>query len=197
MPLYSEKTERFPSRLLPAHVDQGSAVQSVAWETWCCGGPEITGVFVLVGRCCCKQRSQLQRTEGSCVADCDLASDHQRNSDRLSRSHSRLAEVSFCSWGSGSPGTRYSPSTHRPRSTSWHRSEQKGRKGLSFHSTGLPQVGHFMNLEPHARPTSQRDAGRLISIRRLTNAIVPSRRMAFKRTVTLSRVEPTIEAISR
>ena len=43
----------------------------------------------------------------------------------------------------------------------------------------------------------QRDAGRLINIRRLTNAIVPSRRMAFKRTVTLSRVEPTMEAISR
>ena len=112
-------------------------------------------------------------------------------------SESSTAEVSFCSWGSGSPGTRYSPSTHRPRSTSWHRSEQKGRKGLSFHSIGLPQVGHFIELEPRARPTSQRDAGRLISIRRLTNAIVPSRRMAFKRTVTLSRVEPTIEAISR
>src|ERR1700754_3657063 len=40
------------------------------------------------------------------------------------------------------------------------------------------------------------DAGRLISIRLRTNLIVPSRRMAFKRTVTLSRVEPTIEAIS-
>ena len=40
-------------------------------------------------------------------------------------------------------------------------------------------------------------AGRLIKIRRLTNLIVPSRRIAFKRTVTLSRVEPTIEAISR
>lgn len=47
------------------------------------------------------------------------------------------------------------------------------------------------------RASSQRDAGRLSSIRRLTNAIVPARRMAFKRTVTLSRVEPTMEAISR
>ena len=42
-----------------------------------------------------------------------------------------------------------------------------------------------------------KDAGRLIKIRRFTNSIVPSRRMAFKRTVTLSRVDPTIEAISR
>src|SRR5262245_7632910 len=55
----------------------------------------------------------------------------------------------------------------------------------------------FHDLEPRERPASQSDAGRLISIRRLTNAIVPSRRMAFKRTVTLSRVEPTMEAISR
>lgn len=39
-------------------------------------------------------------------------------------------------------------------------------------------------------------AGRLISMRRLTKSIVPSRRIAFKRTVTLSLVEPTIEAIS-
>ena len=62
---------------------------------------------------------------------------------------------------------------------------------------GLPQVGHFMNLEHAPAASHQRDAGRLISIRRLTNAIVPSRRMAFKRTVTLSRVEPTMEAISR
>src|ERR1044071_10046455 len=41
------------------------------------------------------------------------------------------------------------------------------------------------------------DSGRLMRILRLTNSIIPSRRMAFKRTVTLSRVEPTIEAISR
>lgn len=41
------------------------------------------------------------------------------------------------------------------------------------------------------------DAGLFSSIRLRTKAIVPSRRMAFKRTVTLSRVEPTIEAISR
>ena len=113
-------------------------------------------------------------------------------------SSSTAVKLSFCSCGSGSPGTRYSPSTHRPRSTSWHRSEQNGRKGLSFHSTGLPQVGHFMNLAATATAAShERDAGRLISIRRLTNAIVPSRRMAFKRTVTLSRVDPTMEAISR
>ena len=100
--------------------------------------------------------------------------------------------------GSGSPGTRYSPSTQRPRSTSWQRSEQNGRKGLSFHSVGLPQVGHFMNLEQRAhRCRNYSEAGRLSSIRLLTKAIGPSRRMAFKRTVTLSRVEPTIEAISR
>lgn len=53
------------------------------------------------------------------------------------------------------------------------------------------------SLATNTTSSHQRDAGRLINIRRLTNAIVPSRRMAFKRTVTLSRVEPTIEAISR
>src|SRR6185436_6655542 len=77
-------------------------------------------------------------------------------------------------------------------------SEQNGRNGLSFHSIGLLQVGHFMNLKaPPPGLFYTRDAGRLIKIRRLTNLIVPSRRIAFKRTVTLSRVEPTIEAISR
>lgn len=52
-------------------------------------------------------------------------------------------------------------------------------------------------IERNANLTHARDAGRLIRIRRLTNSIVPSRRIAFKRTVTLSRVEPTIDAISR
>src|SRR6266498_306893 len=40
-------------------------------------------------------------------------------------------------------------------------------------------------------------SGRLTRIRLFTNSIVPSRRIAFKRTVTLSRVDPTMEAISR
>ena len=31
-----------------------------------------------------------------------------------------------------------------PRSIIRQRSEQKGRFGLSFHSAGLPQIGHFM-----------------------------------------------------
>ena len=53
------------------------------------------------------------------------------------------------------------------------------------------------SLATNTTESHQRDAGRLINIRRLTNAIVPSRRMAFKRTVTLSRVEPTMDAISR
>src|SRR5262244_1942610 len=61
-----------------------------------------------------------------------------------------VCTLSTCSSGNGSPGTRYSPSTQRPRSTSWQRSEQNGRNGLSFHSVGLPQVGHFMNLETQA-----------------------------------------------
>ena len=46
-------------------------------------------------------------------------------------------------------------------------------------------------------PEAASDGGRLTRILRLTKSIVPSRRMAFKRTVTLSRVEPTMEAISR
>ena len=54
------------------------------------------------------------------------------------------ASGSRCSGGSGLPGTRYSSFTQRPRSTILHRSEQKGRKGLSLYSTGLPQVGHFI-----------------------------------------------------
>jgi hypothetical protein len=41
------------------------------------------------------------------------------------------------------------------------------------------------------------DSGRLMRILRLTKSMIPSRRSAFKRTVTLSRVEPTMEAISR
>ena len=73
----------------------------------------------------------------------------------------------------------------------------EGTKRIVFPLGRLTAGWAFHELEPRAWPTSQRDAGRLISIRRLTNAIVPSRRMAFKRTVTLSRVEPTIEAISR
>ena len=52
-------------------------------------------------------------------------------------------------------GTLYSSLTQRPRSTSLQRSEQKGRNGLSFHSTGLPQIGHF--IEAGVRePTSLR-----------------------------------------
>ena len=58
----------------------------------------------------------------------------------------------------------------------------------SPHKNRRPQAGSADNYNA---------AGRLISIRRLTKAIVPARRMAFKRTVTLSRVEPTMEAISR
>ncbi len=40
-------------------------------------------------------------------------------------------------------------------------------------------------------------SGRFIRIFRSMKSIVPSRRMTFKRTVTLSLVEPTMEAISR
>ena len=58
---------------------------------------------------------------------------------------------------------------------------------LAGRKTSIHRVGH----------ADYNAAGRFISIRRLTKAIVPARRMAFKRTVTLSRVEPTMEAISR
>jgi hypothetical protein len=45
----------------------------------------------------------------------------------------------FCS----STGTRYDSAAQAPRSINRHRSEQNGRKQLSFfHSTGAPQVGH-------------------------------------------------------
>lgn len=44
----------------------------------------------------------------------------------------------------GAPGTRNSSLAQRPKSMSLQRSEQKGRAGLSFHSVGLPQVGHFI-----------------------------------------------------
>jgi len=40
------------------------------------------------------------------------------------------------------PGIRYSSSDHRPRSTIRHFSEQKGRCGLSFHTTRVPHRGH-------------------------------------------------------
>jgi hypothetical protein len=53
---------------------------------------------------------------------------------------------SVCSVGTGLPGTQYSSLTQRPRSISLQRSEQNGRKGLFFHSTGLPQIGQVMNL---------------------------------------------------
>ena len=43
-----------------------------------------------------------------------------------------------------SPGTLYSSLTQWPRSTSLQRSEQNGRCGLSFHSTGFLQLGHFI-----------------------------------------------------
>ncbi len=43
-----------------------------------------------------------------------------------------------------SPGTVYSSLTQQPRSMSLQRSEQKGRYGLSCHSAGLLQVGHFI-----------------------------------------------------
>ena len=112
---------------------------------------------------------------------------------------------SVCSEGTRLPGTRYSSLTQRPRSTSLQRSQQNGRNGLSFHSTGLPQVGHFMETDAAANTSLQfaslisgaSDSGRLTRIRLLTNSILPSRRIAFKRTVTLSRVEPKMEAISR
>jgi len=69
-------------------------------------------------------------------------------------------------------------------------------KGIVF-PLGRFTAGWTLHESRNARRTDYSDAGRLISIRLRTNAIVPSRRMAFKRTVTLSRVEPTIEAISR
>ena len=60
---------------------------------------------------------------------------------------------------------------------------------------------HENNSIRHLRhsqfPEAARDLGLLTRIFRLMKSIVPSRRMAFKRTVTLSRVEPTIAAISR
>src|SRR6266511_748401 len=118
---------------------------------------------------------------------------------------SSSGEFSVCSKGRCSPGTRYSSLIQRPRSLSLQRSEQNGRNRLSFQSTGLPQVGHFMETELASEYSVQltrlislaSDATRLTKIRRLTNSILPSRRSAFKRTVTLSRVDPTIEAISR
>ena len=74
----------------------------------------------------------------------------------------------------------------------------EGTKRIVFPLDRLTAGWAFHVWKPLKRRGHQlKDAGRLISIRRLTNAIVPSRRMAFKRTVTLSRVEPTIEAISR
>jgi hypothetical protein len=53
---------------------------------------------------------------------------------------------SCCSVASGLilwPGTRYSSLAHLLKSINLHRSEQKGREGLSCHSTGFPHVGHF------------------------------------------------------
>src|ERR1051325_4450271 len=72
----------------------------------------------------------------------------------------------------------------------------EGTKRIIFPLDWFTAGWAIHEFEPRNGP-HQSDAGRLISIRRLTNAIVPSRRMAFKRTVTLSRVEPTMEAISR
>jgi hypothetical protein len=42
------------------------------------------------------------------------------------------------------PGIRYCPDAHRPRSISLHRSEQKGRAGLSCQVTGILQIGQVM-----------------------------------------------------
>ncbi|MDT4897740.1 MAG: hypothetical protein QOH25_2817 [Acidobacteriota bacterium] len=120
-----------------------------------------------------------------------------------------------------SAGTRYSSLAQRPKSISLQRSEQKGRCGLSCHSAGLLQFGHFIRKIKNQKckmedeklalrlpfcifdfafcilQAAASDSGRLIRIFRLTKSMIPSRRMAFKRTVTLSRVEPTMEAISR
>ena len=140
------------------------------------GGPEITGVSLLFAMSLLLQPPNKQQHKARSVianfrlpiADfqlpisnlfilCSLVDPFKKSAignrqlpigNRKSySSDSSTTAPSLCSRGSGSPGTRYSPSTHRPRSTSWQRSEQKGRKGLSFHSAGLPQVGHFMNLE--------------------------------------------------
>src|SRR4030095_7385603 len=71
----------------------------------------------------------------------------------------------------------------------------KGAIGIIFPRDG--SAAGWTLHENSGQPPQTREAGRLIRIRRFTNSIVPSRRMAFKRTVTLSRVEPTIDAISR
>ena len=63
--------------------------------------------------------------------------------------------------------------------------------GGTFHGNDRPRFAQRFRLQTANR------AGRFTRIFLLTKSIVPSRRMAFKRTVTLSRVEPTIEAISR
>jgi hypothetical protein len=124
------------------------------------GGPEMIGVAlelsVLLQETKNSKEQQRRRMDRQIlIADCrfdlaillTLAPGLIGNWRGYSSRSSSTATGSFCSWGSGSPATRYSPSTHRPRSTSWHRSEQKGRKGLSFHSIDLPQVGHFISLE--------------------------------------------------
>jgi hypothetical protein len=45
------------------------------------------------------------------------------------------------------PDTRYSSLVHLSKSISLQRSEQKGRHGLSCHSTRFPQVGHLAMLQ--------------------------------------------------
>src|SRR5688572_4007278 len=88
----------------------------------------------------CVTRREQDQTTDKCGRRKDfvfLLSSHYELSDSSSGR-------SVCPLRSDSPGTRYSPSTHFPRSTSWHRTEQNGRYSLSFHSAGLPQVGHFI-----------------------------------------------------
>lgn len=149
------------------------------------------------GTCHAENRADYTQAQTGRVTRASHYCSHNSSSDGVvdASASGRSTETDF-------PGTRYSSFTQRPRSIILQRSEQNGRKGLSLNSTGLPQVGHFIGSTAQAdqfvtlisRPS---DSGRFTRMRRLTKSIVPSRLMAFKRTVTLSRVEPTIDAISR
>ena len=150
------------------------------------GGAEITGVLVLAVSLFVQATSEIK------VA----ATRKHKNSDLF------FEVILYCGsfslflgeWFTGDSIFTFNPPAEIDQLAPFR---TEGAKKIVFPLDRLTAGWAFHELEPRARPTFQRDAGRLISIRRLTNAIVPSRRMAFKRTVTLSRVEPTIEAISR
>lgn len=179
--------DRFPSVVSqPMSIRERPLTGGMGYAVF--GGAEITGVFVLAESLLLQanDNNRLQST----MARTTLPRRKRRGSDLFIGSFTLFLGERF----TGDSIFTFNPPAKVKKLTPLR---TEGTKRIVFPLYRLTAGWAFHESCATYAARIYRAAGRLISIRRLTNAIVPSRRMAFKRTVTLSRVEPTIDAISR